>query len=92
MTHESPERRPPRSHAEYRWTQSKALAFIEALARHGKVAAAARAVGMTRQSAYRLRDRVPQVAEVWARAQAVGRACRRGKAAVSQGDTFAGKP
>jgi len=46
---------------------------------------------MTRQSAYRLRDRVPQVAEVWARAQAVGRS-RRGKAMGSQGDTSAGKP
>jgi len=45
MTHQFPERRRPRSHAEYRWTQSKALAFIEALARHGKVAAAARASG-----------------------------------------------
>ena len=79
----------PRRRAEYRWTPAKALAFIEALARHGKVAAAARSVGMTRQSAYRLRDRVPQVAEIWPRAQALGRERRRGKAAVlpAQGDT-----
>jgi hypothetical protein len=89
MTHAPPAARSPRPTAEYRWTPAKAHAFIEALARHGKVAAAARAVGMTRQSAYRLRDRVPQVAEVWAFAQAAGRAPRRGKATVSpaQGDT-----
>ena len=93
MTQPNRDRRPPRPDAQYRWTQPKALAFIEALARHGKVATAARAVGMTRQSAYRLRDRVPQVAEVWARAQAIGRERRRGKFTVSrsQGDGFAGQ-
>ena len=83
MTHTPSDARPPRSSAEYRWTQLKASAFIEALARHGKVAAAARAVGMTRQSAYKLRQRVPQVADVWTRAQALGRARRRGNATVS---------
>jgi len=36
MTHEAPELRPPRSHADYRWTQPKPLAFIEVLARRGK--------------------------------------------------------
>ncbi|MBO9498003.1 MAG: LysR family transcriptional regulator [Novosphingobium sp.] len=89
MTHLPPATHTPRPAAEYRWTPSKALAFIEELARHGKVAAAARSVGMTRQSAYRLRDRVPQVAEIWPRAQAAGRARRCGKAALSaaQGDT-----
>ena len=85
--------RAPRSHAEYRWSQCKALVFIEALARHRKVAAAARAVGLTRQSAYCLRDRVPAVAEVWARAQDVGRARRCGgrpgaAAAAPKGDGF----
>ncbi len=92
MTHTPLDARTPRPFAEYRWTPSKAHAFIEALAQHGKVAAAARAVGMTRQSAYRLRDRVPQVAEVWPRAQAIGRARRLGKATVSaaQGDTSVG--
>jgi len=69
---------PPRRNADYRWTPEKALAFVEALARHGKVAAAARAVGMTRQSAYRLKERMPQVAAAWLRAQALGRARRRG--------------
>jgi hypothetical protein len=79
MTHTPPDARPPRSAAEYRWNPRKAEAFIDALARHGRVAAAARSVGMTRQSAYKLRARVPQVAEVWARAQAIGRARRRGE-------------
>ena len=83
--------RAPRPRAEYRWTPDKAHAFIEALARHGKVAAAARAVGMTRQSAYRLKHRMPMVADVWARAQAVGRKRRLAGASVTrrsgQGDT-----
>ena len=81
--------RTPRPSADYRWTNRKAHAFLDALALHGKVAVAARSVGMTRQSAYKLRDRVPVVAEGWARAQALGRARRQGKATVSyaQGDT-----
>jgi hypothetical protein len=92
MTHPAPDSRPPRPRAEYRWTNRKAHAFLDALACHGKVAAAARSVGMTRQSAYKLRDRVPVVAEGWARAQALGRERRRsgrGKATLSrlQGDT-----
>ena len=90
MTHAPTEPRPPRSFAEYRWTNRKAHAFLDALACHGKVAAAARAVGMTRQPAYRLRARVPVVAEGWARAQAIGREQRPGKVTVSQGDTSGG--
>jgi hypothetical protein len=82
---------PPRPNAEYRWTGAKAAAFIEALARHGKVALAAREVGMTRQSAYRLRQRIPRVDDVWLKAQAEGRARRTGKALAwrGQGDAFA---
>ena len=89
MTHTPPPARTPRPSAEYRWTQAKALIFIEALAWHGKVAAAARSVGMTRQSAYRLRARVPQVAEVWDYALAARRERQRAKVTVSprQGDT-----
>jgi hypothetical protein len=79
MTHAPTQPRPPRPSAEYRWTPGKAFAFLDALALHGKVAVAARAVGMTRQSAYRLRDRVPVVAEGWPRAQAIGRARRAGE-------------
>jgi hypothetical protein len=90
MTHRPPEARVPRPYAEYRWTNRKAHAFLDELSLHGKVAVAARAVGMTRQSAYRLRDRVPVVAEGWARAQAIGRARRRGQVNASrrQGDTL----
>ena len=83
MTHAPPEARPPRPRGEYRWPPRKAHAFLEALALHGKVAAAARAVGMTRQSAYKLKQRVPVVAEGWTRAQAIGRARRRGKPVLS---------
>ncbi|OBX18035.1 hypothetical protein A9995_13940 [Erythrobacter sp. QSSC1-22B] len=63
----------PRPDADYRWTSAKAAAFLGALAACGKVAAAARAVGMTRQSAYRLRARAPLVAQAWPLALAAGR-------------------
>ena len=94
MTNPSPHARPQRPFAEYRWTNRKAHAFLDALAQHGKVAAAARAVGMTRQSAYKLKDRVPVVADGWARAQAIGRERRRGETRVlpAQGDTLERNP
>ena len=93
MTHAPPEARSPRPRSDYRWTPRKAHAFLDALACHGKVAAAARAVGMTRQSAYKLKQRVPVVAESWARAQAIGRARRRGKPVLSgdEGATVSGR-
>ena len=82
-----PAARPTRTNAEYRWHNGKAHAFLTALAQHGKVAAAARSVGMTRQSAYKLRARVPVVAEGWAQAQAIGRSRRLAgpKATVRRG-------
>ena len=48
-----------------RWTGAKASAFLKALARSGKVAPAAREVGMSRQAAYRLRARAPKFAQMW---------------------------
>lgn len=48
-----------------RWTGDKASTFLKLLARHGKVARAARDVGMSRQAAYRLRARAPQFAAFW---------------------------
>jgi len=70
----------------YHWTTLKARVFIGALADLGRVADAARAVGMTRQSAYRLRERLGEdgpFAKAWDRAQAHGRAKRpvRGRGA-----------
>lgn len=47
--------------ADYRWTMPKVLAFLDALAQSGRVADAARAVGMSRQSAYRMRARLAGV-------------------------------
>lgn len=42
------------------------VAFLSALAVHGSVAAAARSVGMSRNSAYRLRARLgPGFGELW---------------------------
>jgi hypothetical protein len=63
MTHDDAPAEPParasrRRNADYRWTVPKVTAFLEALARSGQVGAAARSVGMGRQSAYKLRARL----------------------------------
>jgi hypothetical protein len=42
----------PRSTADYRWTQPKIAEFLRHLRLSGSVTAAARQVGMSRQSAY----------------------------------------
>jgi hypothetical protein len=44
--------------AEQRWSRAKQIAFLRHLAASHSVAAAARSVGMSRQSAYRLRARL----------------------------------
>jgi molybdenum-dependent DNA-binding transcriptional regulator ModE len=72
MTHASTLFRSTRPNSEYRWSPSRALAFLEALARCGSVAGAARAVGVSRNSAYRLRERAPAFAEGWLLAQRLG--------------------
>ena len=57
------------------WTPARQLAFILRLALLGGVAAAAKAVGMSRESAYRLRDHpgAASFAAVWDKAQGWGR-------------------
>ena len=69
-----------------RWTGEKASAFLKLLARNGSVASSARAVGMSRQSAYRLRARAPRFAAFWNSALEVARntraSSRKGRAAV----------
>jgi len=69
-----------------RWTGAKASAFLKLLARTGKVAPAARAVGMSRQAAYRLRTRAPQFAQFWDQAMEVAKrrraSSRRGRKPV----------
>ncbi|MGI4733304.1 MAG: hypothetical protein ACRYFW_16395 [Janthinobacterium lividum] len=72
------------------WTPDRQRAFVAALATHGEVAAAARAVGMTPQSANRLRRRAGAdgFADAWDAAQEEGRlrsvdeALRRGRDGV----------
>ncbi len=71
----------------YHWTTRKAAVFLSLLAELGRVGDAAHSVGMSRQSAYRLRERLGEdgvFAKLWDRAQAEGRAKRparrRGKA------------
>ena len=63
----------------YQWTTRKAQVFLGALAQLGRVSEAARAVGMSRQSAYRLRARLGEdglFAKIWDKAQAEGHARR----------------
>ncbi len=68
-----------RSNADYRWTSAKAFAFLQALAETGSVAQAARGVGMSRQSAYRLRARMGErFAAVWDEGLALARMFREG--------------
>ena len=64
----------------YHWTTEKAQVFLGALADLGRVGEAARVVGMSRQSAYRLRARLGEgglFAQVWDRALARARETRR---------------
>ena len=75
-TSSQPSSAEPRLPDNTRWTGAKAAAFLKLLARSGKVAASARAVGMSRQAAYRLRDRAPQFAALWERAMAEAEAQR----------------
>lgn len=96
MTSPNHARPPIRSHAEYRWTRAKVLAFLDALARGETVAGAARGVGMGRQSAYRLRARLGSgFAQVWDEGQRLGREARgtglgSGVRRPVQGDTSRG--
>jgi len=65
----------------YHWTRAKFIAFNGELAATGSVAAAARLVGMSRQSAYRLRDRFgPDYAAKWDRWVSRARVQRRREA------------
>jgi hypothetical protein len=64
----------------YQWTTLKARVFLRALANLGRVSEAAAAVGMSRQSAYRLRERLGEdgvFAKAWDKAEAQGREKRR---------------
>ena len=66
----------------YHWTTFKAQVFLGALADLGRVGEAARIVGMSRQSAYRLRERLGEgslFARAWDGAQAEGVARRRAR-------------
>ena len=71
----------------YHWTTYKARVFLGALADLGRVGEAARMVGMSRQSAYRLRARLGEgtlFARAWDQAQAEGRVKRRARRRASR--------
>jgi hypothetical protein len=75
----------------YHWTTLKARVFLGALADLGRVGEAARMVGMSRQSAYRLRRRLGEgnvFARTWDAAQAEGQAKRRSRRRVRRKATI----
>lgn len=83
----------------YHWTSRKAHVFLGVLADRGQVEEAARIVGMSRQSAYRLRARLGEdglFARAWDQALEEGReklaerrrAARKVTALPPEGDIF----
>ncbi|MFM5885900.1 MAG: hypothetical protein ACKOQ3_11370 [Novosphingobium sp.] len=68
-----------------RWTPQRQQAFLQALHATRSVSAAADHAGMSRQSAYRLRTRRPELAALWAMAEAAGLGLPR-SVRVAQGD------
>jgi|JI10StandDraft_1071094.scaffolds.fasta_scaffold1125556_1 molybdenum-dependent DNA-binding transcriptional regulator ModE len=56
-----------------RWTPLRIMAFLTALDATGSVEAAAKLAGMSRQSAYKLRERQPDLVEAWRMAERTGR-------------------
>lgn len=71
--------RPPRQHPSIhplhprRWTPLRLQVFLAMLDATGSVGAAVAAAGMSRQSAYRLRARRPELAVLWTMAERAGR-------------------
>ena len=78
-----PSMRARQCNANYRWTVPKVKAFLLALEQCGRVAEAAKAVGMSRQSAYALRARLdgPKFREAFEGARRKG---LRARAAASR--------
>ena len=93
MTDSAPKPPARRANADYRWTLTKAMAFLEALAECGKVAEAARRVGMSPQSAFRLRGRLAgtPLERGWDLALGQGTAARRERKANAQWDSGFGR-
>lgn len=81
-------RRYLRTRADYRWTGPKIAQFFRTLSETGSVTKAARAVGMSRQSAYNLRGRMfrdhgPTFGRLWDHAMAIATS-RRVEAALDR--------
>jgi len=71
----------------YQWTGAKAGYFIDFLAKLGRVDDAANIVGMSRQSAYRLRRRLGEgstFARAWDAAVIAAKAARRDRKKVTR--------
>ena len=90
MPQPAPARRP---NADYRWSRDKIIAFVRALSETGSITASARVVGMSRQSAYRMRARMgAPFAELWDEAGRVGHRRRYlSRRRTAQGDRLAAR-
>ncbi len=64
--------RPRRPRRKWEWTDAKAVTFIVTLAARRSVTLAAARAGMSRKSAYALRDRDPAFAAAWDKAWDAG--------------------
>ncbi len=60
------------------WTRPRQIDFLRSLSVHGVVTRAAAEVGMGVESAYRLRFRDPEFADIWDEALDVARLCALG--------------
>lgn len=67
------ESRPPAPSFEHAWSSERKVRFLDRLAAKGNVRAACAFVGMSRESAYRLRRRDPLFARGWAAALVLAR-------------------
>jgi hypothetical protein len=75
----------------YHWTTRKVSVFLGALADLGRVGEAARVVGMSRQSAYKLRERLgPDTlfGRAWDEAHAAGRGKRQSRRKAARATTL----
>jgi hypothetical protein len=70
--------RPCRPRRAHEWSSDRAVTFLVTLAAHGSVTLAAGAAGMSRKSAYGLKDRDPVFARAWQSALAARRPQHKG--------------
>lgn len=82
---------PRARHRAHEWTNGKAVTFIVTLASGRSVTLAARAAGMSRKSAYALKDREPAFRIAWKTAASASRTRSRATLATPAPQALAGQ-